>query len=81
MVNLLGDKKKDEKTLWLYLESLLNELPKDIKESIFYDHVDFHGLVKETDFSNINELVEKIADWKDFTVTMHNLLEDEYELL
>lgn len=81
MVNLLGDKKKDEKTLWLYLESLLNELPKDIKENIFYDHVDFHGLVKETDFSNINELVEKIADWKDFTVTMHNLLEDEYELI
>lgn len=81
IINLLGEKKSNERKLTQYLSDLLNNLPEEIHSKIYYDHIDFHELVKETDFSNINKLVIKIVDKNDFTVLMHNLIDDTYDVV
>ncbi len=81
IVNLLSEKKKDEKKLSNYLKDLLSNCQEPLSQKIYYDHIDFHDVVKETDFSNINQMVNKIVDKNDFTVLMHNLIDDTYDTL
>ena len=56
--NLLGLNRGDENILTKYLLDLLQK-SKDEVNNIYYYHVDFHALTKETDFSSINDYITK----------------------
>lgn len=80
-INLLSDHKKQEKKLSHFQENLIQHLDDQKILQIEYQHIDFHSLVKETDFSKINPYVEKIVEKNDFSVFMHNFIDDNVEFV
>ena len=45
-----------------YLIDLMERSKKDGVDGIFYHHIDFHALTKETDFSNVDDYILKSYD-------------------
>lgn len=58
------------------MENLLQYISIEKVEKINYEQIDFHSIVKELDFSNINPFVEKMMDKNDFSVFIHNFIDD-----
>lgn len=61
-----------------YFVNMLNQLPKEQIEGIFYEHADFHAIVKETDFSAINRYIDGIASDVQDNRFEFDLLDENY---
>ena len=70
--NLLGLNRGDENNLTKYLLDLLQKSKSEIN-NIFYYHIDFHALTKETDFSSINSYITKSYKPSKVGYTHHTL--------
>lgn len=57
MVNLLSSSKSGEKELTDAWEGLNHDLSQVFENRIYYQHYDFHGMVKGSRFSNINAFI------------------------
>ena len=57
--NLLSRKREDEETLSKYLLTLLEQISQkgELKDRIFYEHIDFHAITKQADFSNVDKYI------------------------
>lgn len=60
--NLLGIKRGEEHSLTTYLVKIMKLIEKDEMKGVFYEHADFHAIVKETDFSAINRFINGILN-------------------
>lgn len=67
-VNLLSDSKRSEQKLTNFLKQLLEKLNTNLAQKTELKNIDFHAIVKETDFSFINNQVTNIVEAKDFSV-------------
>lgn len=59
--NLLGIKRGEENSLTTYLINIMKRIGEEKMKGIYYEHADFHAIVKETDFSAINRYIEGIV--------------------
>ena len=79
--NLLGEKRGDEPILTNYLFEILKESTRNGLEDVFYKHVDFHGITKETDYSNVNKHIYTLyGNHDDFNYYEYAVLDDDYIL-
>jgi hypothetical protein len=60
--NLLSRKKPDEDLLSKYTVLLLEDISKhkDFSDKIYYEHIDFHSITKQADFSNVDKHIYNI---------------------
>lgn len=79
--NLLGEKRGDEPMLTHYLYEILKESIRNGLEKVFYKHVDFHGITKETDYSNVDKHIYTLyGNDDDFNYYDYDVLDDDYSL-
>lgn len=81
--NLLSHNKADEEVLNLYLVRLLEQVihHPDFKDKVFYEHVDFHAITKQADFSNIDKYIYNIYNLNGvkYNLFQYEELMDGYE--
>ena len=62
LFNLLSSKRSEEEGLTRYLLGLLDSAQAKGLKGVNYEYLDFHAMVKETDFSPINKDIARIID-------------------
>ncbi len=63
-LNLLGVKRGQENTLTDYFCEIFRKSKQNGVQNVFYEHIDFHAITNETDFSNVDQYVYKHLDDK-----------------
>jgi hypothetical protein len=71
--NLLSLKKPDEDILSKYTVLLLEDVlhQKEFKDRIFYQHVDFHAITKQADFSSVDKHIYNIYNVNDISPNLY----------